>query len=176
MTQILADIHNHSDFCDGKSTPAEMAASAFEKGFSDFGFSGHSYAAFDLPCSVRDEEGYIAVLGRTKELIKCSGYSVFPTEVEELLYRHPAIIEVAVIGIPDPYRGQATKAFIVLRPEHKGKVTEKDIAEWTKDNMATYKRPRIIEFRDTLPKSAAGKILRRVLSDEEKENQNSSGT
>jgi acyl-CoA synthetase (AMP-forming)/AMP-acid ligase II len=114
-----------------------------------------------------DEEGYIAVLGRTKELIKCSGYSVFPTEVEELLYRHPAIAEVAVIGVPDPYRGEATKAFVVLRPEYQGKIKEEEIVEWTKDNMATYKRPRIVEFRDELPKSAAGKVLRRVLVEEE---------
>jgi acyl-CoA synthetase (AMP-forming)/AMP-acid ligase II len=114
-----------------------------------------------------DEEGYIAVLGRTKELIKCSGYSVFPTEVEGLLYRHPAIAEVAVIGVPDPYRGQSTKAFIVLRPEYKGKIKEEEIVEWANDNMASYKRPRMLEFRDELPKSAAGKILRRVLAEEE---------
>ena len=64
MTGVLADIHNHSDFCDGTSTPAQMAAAAYAKGFSDFGFSGHSFAAFDLPCSVRDEEGYIAEVRR----------------------------------------------------------------------------------------------------------------
>ena len=108
------------------------------------------------------------MLGRTKELIKCSGYSVFPTEVEDLLYRHPAIAEVAVIGVPDPYRGEATKAFVVLKPEYKGKIKEEEIVEWTKDNMATYKRPRIVEFRDELPKSAAGKVLRRVLVEEER--------
>ncbi|MBA7619616.1 Long-chain-fatty-acid--CoA ligase [subsurface metagenome] len=115
-----------------------------------------------------DDEGYVAIVGRKKELIKCSGYSVFPTEVEELLYRHPAIAEVSVIGIPDPYRGEAPKAFIVLRPEYKGKIREEEIVEWAKDNMATYKRPRMVEFRDELPKSAAGKILRRILVGEEK--------
>jgi long-chain acyl-CoA synthetase len=114
-----------------------------------------------------DEEGYLALSGRKKELIKCSGFSVFPTEVEDLLYKHPAVAEVTVIGVPDPYRGEAPKAFIVLRPEHKGKVTEDEIVEWTKDNMAAYKRPRVVEFRDELPKSGAGKILRRLLAEEE---------
>jgi acyl-CoA synthetase (AMP-forming)/AMP-acid ligase II len=115
-----------------------------------------------------DEEGYLTISGRKKELIKCSGFSVFPTEVEALLYRHPAVAEVAVIGISDPYRGEAPKAFIVLRPEYKGKIKEEEIVEWTKDNMAAYKRPRMVEFRDELPKSGAGKMLRRILGEEEK--------
>jgi acyl-CoA synthetase (AMP-forming)/AMP-acid ligase II len=110
-----------------------------------------------------DEEGYVKLLGRKRELIKCSGYSVFPAEVEDLIYRHPAIKEVAVIGITDPYRGETPKAFVILKPEYAGKVTEQEILEWCKDNMAAYKRPRVIEFREDLPKSAAGKILRRLL-------------
>jgi len=115
-----------------------------------------------------DEEGYIKLLGRKRELIKCSGYSVFPAEVEDLLYHHPAIQEAAVIGISDSYRGETPKAFLILRPEHKGKVTQEAILDWCKENMAAYKRPRVIEFREELPKSAAGKILRRVLTAEEK--------
>jgi acyl-CoA synthetase (AMP-forming)/AMP-acid ligase II len=111
-----------------------------------------------------DEEGYIKLMGRKRELIKCSGYSVFPAEVEDLLYRHPAVKETAVIGISDPYRGETPKAFIVLKPEHAGKVTEQEILEWCKENMAAYKRPRVIEFRQDLPKSAAGKVLRRLLA------------
>jgi acyl-CoA synthetase (AMP-forming)/AMP-acid ligase II len=115
-----------------------------------------------------DEEGYLTISGRKKELIKCSGFSVFPTEVEDLIYRHPAVAEVAVIGISDPYRGEAPKAFIVLKPEYKGKIKEEELIEWSKDNMAAYKRPRIVEFRDELPKSGAGKTLRRILVEEEK--------
>jgi acyl-CoA synthetase (AMP-forming)/AMP-acid ligase II len=115
-----------------------------------------------------DEEGYIKFIGRKRELIKCSGYSVFPAEVEALLYRHPAIAEVAVIGVPDPYRGESPKAFIVLKSEYKGKIRTEEILEWCKENMATYKRPRAVELIDELPKSAAGKILRRILSEEEK--------
>ncbi len=114
-----------------------------------------------------DEEGYIKFLGRKRELIKCSGYSVFPAEVENLLYQHPAVAEAAVIGVQDPYRGESPKAFIVLKSDYKGKVKEEEILEWCKENMAAYKRPRIIEFRNQLPKSAAGKILRRILKEEE---------
>ena len=115
-----------------------------------------------------DEEGYVTFLGRTKDLIKCSGFSVFPDEVEELLYRHPAVAQAAVIGVPDAYRGESTKAFIVLKPEYKGRIKEEEIIEWSKENMGTYKRPRIVEFREELPKSAAGKVLRRVLRGEER--------
>jgi acyl-CoA synthetase (AMP-forming)/AMP-acid ligase II len=118
-----------------------------------------------------DEEGYLTISGRKKELIKCSGFSVFPTEVEDLLYKHPAVAEVAVIGVPDAYRGEAPKAFIVLKREYTGKVTEDEIAGWARDNMATYKRPRMVEFRDELPKSGAGKILRRLLAEDEAKRQ-----
>jgi long-chain acyl-CoA synthetase len=116
-----------------------------------------------------DEEGYVKFLGRTRELIKCSGYSVFPAEVEDLLYRHPAVQEVAVIGVSDPYRGETPKAFIILKEEYVGRIEESEILEWCKDNMSAYKRPRLAEFRQELPKSAAGKLLRRVLVDEERD-------
>jgi acyl-CoA synthetase (AMP-forming)/AMP-acid ligase II len=114
-----------------------------------------------------DEEGYIKFLGRKREMIKCSGYSVFPAEVEDLLYRHPGVKETSVIGISDPYRGETPKAFIILKPDYVGKVTEEEILQWCKENMAAYKRPRFVEFRSDLPKSAAGKILKRVLMEEE---------
>jgi long-chain acyl-CoA synthetase len=114
-----------------------------------------------------DEEGYVKILGRKREMIKCSGYSVFPAEVEDLLYRHPAVQEAAVIGITDPYRGETPKAFIILKTEYVNKVKENEILEWCKDNMAAYKRPRLVEFRQELPKSAAGKVLRRLLSEAE---------
>lgn len=110
-----------------------------------------------------DEKGYLKLSGRNKELIKCSGYSVFPDEVENLMYQHQAVAEVAVIGVPDPYRGESPKAFIVLRPQYKAQITEKEVLNWCKANMAAYKRPRHIEFTDSLPKSAAGKVLRRLL-------------
>jgi acyl-CoA synthetase (AMP-forming)/AMP-acid ligase II len=111
-----------------------------------------------------DEEGYVKILGRKREMIKCSGYSVFPAEVEDLLFRHPAVKEAAVIGISDPYRGETPKAFIILKPEYANKVKEDQILEWCKENMAAYKRPRIVEFREDLPRSAAGKVLKRLLA------------
>lgn len=112
-----------------------------------------------------DDDGYLKVLGRNRELIKCSAFSVFPADVEDLLYRHPAVGEVAVIGVPDPYRGQSPKAFVVLRPEFEGKLTEGELVAWAKENMAAYKCPREVEFRAVLPKSGAGKLLRRLLEE-----------
>lgn len=115
-----------------------------------------------------DEEGYLYFLGRRKEMIKCSGYSVFPEEVEQMLLRHPAVKMAAVIGVPDPKRGESVKAFIVLHDEVKGTVTEEEIIAWSKERMAAYKYPRFVEFRDSLPATGTGKLLRRVLADEEK--------
>jgi long-chain acyl-CoA synthetase len=110
-----------------------------------------------------DEEGYLYIGDRKKDLIKRSGFSVFPAEVEALLYRHPAIAECAVIGVPAPRVGEEVKAFIVLKPEYQGTINDANIRDWAKQEMAAYKYPRIIEFRDELPKSAVGKILRREL-------------
>jgi long-chain acyl-CoA synthetase len=115
-----------------------------------------------------DEEGYLYIRGRKKELIKASGYSVFPSEVESLLYQHPAIAECAVIGVPDPYRGEDIKAFVILKPVYEGEVSEEEIVRWSREHMAAYKYPRKVEFRRQFPKSGSGKILKRVLSDEEK--------
>ncbi|ADC65206.1 AMP-dependent synthetase and ligase [Ferroglobus placidus DSM 10642] len=115
-----------------------------------------------------DEDGYIYIVDRKKDMIIVSGYNVYPSEVEEVLYRHPAVLECAVIGVPDEYRGEVPKAFIVLKPEYKGKVTEEEIIEFARKHLAAYKIPRIVEFRDELPKSAVGKILRRVLREEER--------
>ncbi len=114
-----------------------------------------------------DEEGYLWLCGRTKELIKASGFSVYPAEVEDFLYRHPAITECCVIGVPHDYKGEEIKAFIVLKSEYEGKVTEQELINWAKGQMSAYKYPRIIEFRKTLPKSGTGKILRKILKAEE---------
>ena len=114
-----------------------------------------------------DEEGYFYIVDRKKDLIKYKGYSVYPREVEEVLYRHECVVEAAVIGVPDPEVGERIKAFVVLKPECRGKVTERDIIEFARKHLAPYKVPKEVEFRDELPKSAAGKILRRVLREEE---------
>ena len=116
-----------------------------------------------------DEEGYIFLLDRVKDLIKYKGHSVYPREVEEILYEHPAILECAVFGVKDPIKGEDIMAYIIVRSEYKDKVTEQEIFEWAKENMAAYKFPRHIKFVRSLPKSAVGKILRRVIRDKEVE-------
>ncbi len=110
-----------------------------------------------------DEEGYFTIQERKKDLLKVSGYSVFPAEVEAMMYRHPAVAEVGVVGVPDPYRGEDPVAFVVLKPGAQGQVREEQIAEWCRAEMAVYKAPRLIRFIDALPKTASGKILKRVL-------------
>jgi long-chain acyl-CoA synthetase len=114
-----------------------------------------------------DEDGYFYIVDRKKDMIIAGGYNIYPREVEEVLYEHPAVLEAAVIGVPDPYRGETVKAFIVLKPEYRGKVTAEEIIKFCREKLAAYKVPRIIEFRDELPKSLVGKILRRVLKEEE---------
>jgi long-chain acyl-CoA synthetase len=115
-----------------------------------------------------DEDGYFYIIDRLKDIIKYKGHSVYPREVEDVIYEHPAVKEVCVVGLPDISAGGETiKAYVVLKPEYKGKVTEKEIIDFCKERLATYKYPRIVEFREELPKSAAGKYLRRVLREEE---------
>lgn len=114
-----------------------------------------------------DEDGYLYFIGRVKEMIKSSGYSVFPEDVESLMNDHEAILQVAVVGVPDEKRGESVKAFVILKPEYKGKVSEPDIIEWSKEKMAAYKYPRFVEFRDSLPATSSGKVLRRHLKEEE---------
>lgn len=110
-----------------------------------------------------DEDGYLYIMGRKKELIKASGYSVFPQEVENFLYEHPAVAEAVVVGVPDAYRGETVKAFIVLKREYENKISEADIINWSRQKMAAFKYPRVVEFRTELPRTGSGKILRRLL-------------
>jgi len=115
-----------------------------------------------------DENGCFYIAGRHSDMIKYKGYKVLPDEVEDSLYKHPAVLECAVIGVPDPEIGETIKAFIVLRPEFRGKVTEDDIREWAKKEMAGYKWPRVIEFIDQVPRTAVGKVFRRTLKERER--------
>jgi long-chain acyl-CoA synthetase len=112
-----------------------------------------------------DECGRITIEDRKKQLIKVRGYSVFPTEIETMLLGHESALEVAVSGLPDPEAGEIIKAWMVLRPEFKGKVTPEAIVEWAKQNFTHYKVPRYVEFIDELPKTMVGKVLRRVLQE-----------
>jgi long-chain acyl-CoA synthetase len=113
-----------------------------------------------------DQDGYFYIVDRKKDMIIAGGYNIYPREVEEVLYQHEAVQEAAVVGVPDPYRGETVAAFIVLKDEYKGQVTREDIEKFCRENLAAYKVPRIIEFRESLPKSSVGKILRRELRDE----------
>jgi fatty-acyl-CoA synthase len=115
----------------------------------------------------RDEEGYFFLTDRLKRMINASGYKVWPSEVESLMYRHPAIKEVCVIGTHDERRGETVKACVVLDPQQAGRVSEDDIIAWAHENMAAYKAPRIVQFVESLPKSGSGKILWRKLQEDE---------
>jgi len=113
-----------------------------------------------------DGDGYFAIVDRKKEVIISSGFKVWPREVEDVLYEHPAVALDAVIGVPDEYRGQAIKAFVVLKPEERGHVSEDQLRTFVHDRLAPYKAPRIVEFVDELPVSHQGKVLRRALRDQ----------
>lgn len=115
-----------------------------------------------------DEEGYFFMADRLKRMINASGYKVWPAEVESLMYRHPAIQEVCVIGTRDAKRGETVKACVVLRDDHRGSVSEDEIIAWAHENMAAYKAPRIVEFVEALPKSGTGKIQWRELQERER--------
>ena len=116
-----------------------------------------------------DEEGYFFIVDRLKRMINVSGYKVWPTEVESLLYGHPSVKEVCVIGVPDERSGEAVKAVIIPCEGEEGKVSVEGVIGWAKERMAAYKYPRHVEFVDSLPKSGTGKILWRVLQDRERE-------
>jgi long-chain acyl-CoA synthetase len=111
----------------------------------------------------RDEDGYFYIVDRKKDLIIAGGFNIYPREVEEVLFEHPQIKEAVVIGMPDPYRGETVKAFVVLKD---GGTTVEEIIAWCRERLASYKVPRQIEFRDSLPKSGVGKYLRRELRQE----------
>jgi len=110
-----------------------------------------------------DDEGYLRIVERKKDLIKASGFSVYPAEVEAAMYRHPGVAEVGVVGVPDPYRGEDVVAFVVPRPETRGQLTDAQLVEWCRAEMAVYKAPRRVVLVDALPRTASGKILRRAL-------------
>jgi long-chain acyl-CoA synthetase len=113
-----------------------------------------------------DADGYFFIVDRKKDMIVASGYNVYPREVEEVLFEHPDVAEAVAIGVPDDYRGETVKAFVVKRSG--ATTTEGEVLAFCKERLAPYKAPRTVEFRDGLPKSAVGKLLRRVLVDEER--------
>jgi len=115
-----------------------------------------------------NEQGWFFVVDRKKDLIIASGYKVWPRDVEDVLYQHPAVRESAVVGVADAYRGETVKAFVALKPEYEHQVTPEDIIAFCKSHMAAYKYPRSVEFVSEVPKTLTGKFLRRALRDKEK--------
>jgi long-chain acyl-CoA synthetase len=112
-----------------------------------------------------DEDGYFYIVERKKDLILSGGFNVYPREIEEVLYEHPKVLEAAVVGVPDPVRGEKVKAFVVLKPGQTA--TGSEIIRFCRERLAAYKVPRAVAFRDALPKSLAGKVLRRAIREEE---------
>ncbi|MBD3214891.1 MAG: AMP-binding protein [Candidatus Lokiarchaeota archaeon] len=123
------------------------------------------YYTSDIACI--DAEGYLHIKDRKRDMIKYKGHGVFPAEVENLIYQHPAVNEVGVVGAPHPSGvGETIKAYISIKPDYQGKVTEEEMLEWCKENISPYKYPREIQFIEELPKTLVGKIKRRELKEE----------
>jgi long-chain acyl-CoA synthetase len=116
-----------------------------------------------------DEDGYIFIVDRKKDMIIAGGFNIYPRDIDEVLYQHPKVMEACSIGVPDEYRGETVKAFVVLNPGEQ--VPEQELIDFCRKKLAPYKVPKIIEYRESLPKSAVGKILRKALRQEELEKQ-----
>ncbi|HED23858.1 MAG TPA: long-chain fatty acid--CoA ligase, partial [Firmicutes bacterium] len=112
-----------------------------------------------------DEEGYTYIVDRKKDMVIAGGFNIYPRDVEEVLFAHPKIMEAAVAGITDPYRGETLKAYVVLNAGET--MTEEEVIDYCKENLAKYKVPKLVEFRKELPKTMIGKVLRRMLKEEE---------
>jgi long-chain acyl-CoA synthetase len=112
-----------------------------------------------------DADGYFYIVDRKKDMILVSGFNVYPNEVEDIVMTHPGVLEVAAVGVADEHSGEVVKLFVVRKDPN---LTEEVLRQFCRDNLTGYKRPKLIEFRDSLPKSNVGKILRRELRDESK--------
>jgi long-chain acyl-CoA synthetase len=112
-----------------------------------------------------DEDGYVFIVDRKKDMIIAGGYNIYPRDIDEVLYEHPKIADAVTIGVPDEYRGETVKVFVVLKPGET--LTEEEVIAHCKERLAAYKMPRLVEFRDELPKTMVGKILRKELRAEE---------
>ena len=132
----------------------EETADAFTDGWFHTGDIGYM-----------DDEGYLFIVDRKKDMVIAGGYNIYPREIDEVLYEHPKVQEACAVGVPDPYRGETIKAFVVLKPGES--TSEEEIIKFCRERLAAYKAPKLVEFLDELPKSAIGKVLRRELRDAE---------
>jgi long-chain acyl-CoA synthetase len=112
-----------------------------------------------------DERGFFYIVDRKKDMILVSGFNVYPNEIEDVIAMMPQVLEVAAVGVPDEHSGEVVKLFVVRKDPN---LTEEALKQFCRENLTGYKRPKLIEFRDSLPKSNVGKILRRELRDEKK--------
>jgi long-chain acyl-CoA synthetase len=120
---------------------------------------------FSGDIAVRDEDDFFFIVDRKKDMIIAGGYNVYPREVDEVLFQHPKILDAVAVGVDDEYRGETVKAFVVLKEGETA--TDKEIIGFCREKLAAYKAPKLVEFRDELPKSAVGKVLRKILREEE---------
>jgi long-chain acyl-CoA synthetase len=114
-----------------------------------------------------DEDGYFYIVDRVKDMIIAGGFNIYPREIDEVLFEHPKVEEAVAVGVPDEYRGETVKAFVVLKEGETA--TEEEIMVFCRERLAAYKSPRVVEFRAELPKTLVGKVLRRALLEEELE-------
>lgn len=112
-----------------------------------------------------DEEGYIYIVDRKKDMIIAGGYNIYPRDIDEVLFEHPKVLEACAVGVQDPYRGETVKAFVVPKPGET--LTEEELNRYCRERLAAYKAPKVYEFIDSLPKSSVGKVLRRELRERE---------
>lgn len=122
--------------------------------------------------ATEDEEGYMFIVDRKKDMIIAGGFNIYPREIDEVLYQHPKVMDAVAVGIPHEYRGETIKAYVVLKPGQTA--TEDEIMDFCKQKLAAYKTPKLVEFRDALPKSIIGKVLRKALREEEEKKQKGS--
>ena len=112
-----------------------------------------------------DEDGYLTIVDRKKDLIIAGGFNIYPKEIDEVLFEHPKILEACTIGVPDAYRGETVKSFVVIKPGES--LCAEEVIRFCKERLTAYKVPKRIEFLEELPKSAVGKVLRRELKERE---------
>jgi long-chain acyl-CoA synthetase len=136
----------------------------WEKGNEGVFFDGGWFRTGDI--GLMDEQGYFKIVDRKKDMIKVSGFNVYPNEIENVIAGHPKVLEVAAIGVPDEHSGEVIKIFVVKKDES---LTKEELLDFCYKNMTKYKVPKLVEFRKELPKSNVGKIIRRVLKEEERD-------
>jgi long-chain acyl-CoA synthetase len=142
---------------------AQVMSGYWQKDNADVFYTGGWFKTGDI--GFMNEDGFFKIVDRKKDMIKVSGFNVFPNEIENFIAGHPKVLEVAAIGIPNEKSGEVIKAFIVKRDQS---LTEREVLDFCHEGLTKYKVPKEIAFRDELPKSNVGKIIRRVLKEEEK--------